>query len=128
MPAADLRNVVDEVTILESREIGHDAFEICASVSATLDESTRELRVELESFVRQIIHAGKDLVLHPPWLPKPDSVKTHVSFEDAPEAVQEIAQNWRARVRKSIPPPSQWVKDAPWLRKSMKQIEPEKAL
>jgi hypothetical protein len=123
MQTSEFRNVLDEVTILESHEVGKDIFEVCACANATQDECTSEMIVELGSFVRQIIHSGTDLIFRPPWLPRNNHVKMHVSREEAADAGKEIAENWRVKVRKSIPPPSLWQKNAAWLRAA---VEPRR--
>lgn len=111
-----LRNVLDEVTILDSHEVGKDLFETCASTQAGFDESTGEMHLQLDSFVRKVIHSGKDQILHPPWLPKRDRITTHLDFTEATDAAKEISRSWINKVRQAVPPSSQWVKEATWLK------------
>lgn len=110
------RCLMDEVTILESREAGRGVYEICATATALYDEEERELVLDLDSFVRRVIHAGKDEMLHPSWLPKKDSIRTHLDLDEVPEAAREVTQGWWGKVRKNIPPSSEWNAAAPWLQ------------
>lgn len=110
------RAVLDTIKILETREAGRAAYEVCATAVAVHDEETRELRVGLDAFVRRFEMRGHDLVLRPPWAPRRDTVKTRVDGEEAGEAAKEIFDGWARKVRAAVPPASEWTADAPWLR------------
>lgn len=110
------RAVLDTIKILETREADRAAHEICATAVAVYDENARELRVELDAFVRRFEMRGRDLVLHPPWLPRRDTVKTRLDWLEAPDAAKEIFAGWSRKVRATIPPPEEWAAAAPWLR------------
>lgn len=107
--------MLDTVKILETRDVAHELYEICATSVASFDEDSRELTVELDSFVRRFEMRGEDQILRPPWLPRPDVVRTGVDREEAPEAAKEIFASWSQKVRKSIPPTNEWEHDPQWL-------------
>ena len=110
------RNVLDTIRIVDTREIGHDSYEICATAKASYEEQSGEMQVALDSFVRHFEMRGKDELSHPAWLPRRDLVKTHISWDGAADAAKEIFNAWAHKVQKDIPPPSQWQRDASWLR------------
>ena len=110
------RKVLDTVRIVDTREIGRDSYEVCATAQASYDEESREIQVDLDSFVRRFEMRGKDQILRPDWLPRPDSVKNHVYLDEAPDAGKEIFDTWAHKVQRAIPPPSEWRRDVSWLR------------
>ena len=110
------RTVLDAVRILETREVGHDCYEVCATAQATCDESSGKMKVVLDAFVRRFEMRGRDDILRPPWLPRNDMVETRVSFDEAPDAAKEIFSSWAKKVRKVIPCASEWTAKAPWLQ------------
>jgi hypothetical protein len=110
------RNVLDTVRIIETREIGHDSYEICATAQARYEEASSEMQVDLDSFVRRFEIRGKDQIVRPPWLPRRDSVKSHVHLSEAPDAAKEIFESWARRVQRAIPPSGEWRRDVSWLR------------
>ena len=110
------RNVLDSVRIVDTREVGHDSYEICTTAQASYDDESREMQVDLDSFVRRFEMRGKDEIMRPSWLPRRDSVKTHVYLEEAPDAAKEIFETWAHKVQRAIPPPGEWRRDVSSLR------------
>ena len=110
------RTVLDTLRIIDTREVGHDSYEICATAQAIYDDDAREMQINLHSFVRLFEIRGKDQILQPSWLPHADCVKMHVALDEAPEAAKEIFRSWAEKIRKLIPGPGEWTSDAPWLR------------
>ena len=110
------RTVLDTVRIVETKEVDHESYEVCAAALAAYDESSRKMRIVLDAFVRRFEMRGRDEILHPPWLPRSDTVETHVSLEEAPAAAKEIFSSWATKVRKSIPPLETWQKGVLWLK------------
>ena len=102
------RAVLDTIKILETREVDHEIYEVCATAEAALDEDTHELVVKLDSFVRRFEMRGEDQILHPPWLPRKNVVRTHVEHSEAGNAAKEIFQSWAEKVRKRIPLTEEW--------------------
>ncbi len=109
------RSVLDTVRILETREVGRQSYEVCATGRADYDENSREMRVDLDALVRRFEMRGKDEVFRPAWLPHRDSVRTHVSLEEAPDAAKEIFGAWAQKVRKATPSPGEWQPETSWL-------------
>jgi hypothetical protein len=116
MIAADARNVLESIRIIETREAGARVFEICATASAAYYDDTHDLVVELASMVRAVHHDGPDEELHPSWLPRADKVRIHLDREEAPEAAKDVFQAWSRKVRESIPGSEEWREDAAWLK------------
>ncbi len=110
------RNVLDAVRIVDTREVGPDSYEICTTAQANYDEESREMQVDLDSFVRRFEMRGKNEIMRPAWLPRRDSVKTHVYLEEASDAAKEIFDTWARKVQRTVPPPSAWRRDASCLR------------
>ena len=110
-----LRNLLETLRIVGTREVGGNIYEVCANGRASFDDETHRLEVALDSFVRRFEMRGKDEVLKPPWLPRQDNVKTEVSLDEAPDAAKEIFDAWTRKVRGSIPASSEWNAEAEWL-------------
>jgi hypothetical protein len=109
------RNVLDRVRIIDTREVAHQWYEICATGLATYDEETGRMTVQLDGFLRRVQLRGKDELSRPPWLAPRESVSMTVSREEATDAAGEVFDAWAKRVTRSIPNPSAWQPDAPWL-------------
>jgi len=109
------RTLSDTVQIVENKEVGRNSYEVCATALATYDETCGRMQVVLDSFVRRFEMRGHDEILRPAWLPRSDSVVTHVSLDEAPEAAREILASWAHKVRNSIPGLSEWGPEAAWL-------------
>src|SRR3954470_17552334 len=97
------RIVLDTVRIVETREVRHESYEICATAHASHDDATGKMRVALDAFVRHFEMRGRDEILRPPWLPRNDVVETRVSLEEAPDAAKEIFGSWAQKIRKTVP-------------------------
>lgn len=102
MTATD-RMVMDSVKILESREIHSADYEVCVTAQASYDDSSSEMSVKLDSFLRRVEMRRKDEILHPSWLPRTEVVRAHVTFEECSEAAKEILSSWAEKVRRTIP-------------------------
>jgi hypothetical protein len=109
------RPLLETIKILETRDVRHELYEICATAQAVLDESSHQLTVSLDAFVRRFEMRGVDQILRPPWLPRKDMVQTHVDREEAPDAAKEIFRAWAEKVRKTIPSPTEWEQHPAWL-------------
>jgi hypothetical protein len=118
------RPVLDTVKILDTRDVRHEQYETCATATAHLDEEAHDMVVHLDSFVRRFEMRGQDQVLHPPWLPRKDTVHSHVNRDEAPEAAREIFHAWAEKVRKSIPTPTEWDQHPSWLQEMRKGSHP----
>lgn len=110
------RAVFDGIKILDTKEVGQDLIEVCAAGQAAYDEASSEMAVETDSFLRRFQMRGKDQVWHAPWLPRKDTVHTHVAADQAHEAAKEIFKAWGEKVRKSIPPIGEWNDHPEWLQ------------
>ncbi len=122
------RTLLDTVRIVETREVGHESYEICATARATYDEAAGKMRIVLDAFVRHFEMRGRDEILHPPWLPRSDAVETHVSLEEAPEAAKEIFDSWAHKLCKTIPGGSEWRPEVSWLRDESEPVKQGSAL
>jgi hypothetical protein len=118
----ETHRLLDTLEIIDTREVGSESYEVCASGTAVFNEDKAQLDMELNSFIRRFEIRGKDEMFHPPWLPKSDRVRMRVSFNDAREAAKEIFANWVKRVRASTPGASKWTPNASWLARGRQQI------
>ena len=109
------RNVLDRLRIIDTREVAHEWYEICATGRATYDEETHQIKVELDAFLRRIELRGPDEVLRPEWLPPGEKVSLGVSLEEASDAAGEIFDTWAKKVGKCIPVSGDWHVNAAWL-------------
>ena len=116
MISATTRTVLDALDIIETKSIDSDSYEICGCARALLDESSPELVIELDAFVRRFEMRGKDIQFRPGWLPRKDTVRMRTASDEAAEAAKEVFRSWVKKVRAAIPPSSEWRRDAPWLR------------
>jgi hypothetical protein len=112
---SSFRPVLDTLRIVGTCDAGHNIYEVCATAVAGYDETSQTMKVDLDCFVRRFEMRGKDQIFRPDWLPGKDSVKTHLSHEEAPEAAKEIFQSWTQKIRKAIPGPSAWSDSPAWL-------------
>ncbi|HEX7861174.1 MAG TPA: hypothetical protein VF773_12650 [Verrucomicrobiae bacterium] len=115
MTLATNRTVLDALDIIETKNIGADAYEICACARALLDESVPDVAIELDAFVRRFEMRGKDVEFRPRWLPRKDIVRIRTGAEEAGAAAKEVFRSWVTKVRATIPPTSEWKRDAEWL-------------
>jgi hypothetical protein len=51
--------------------------------------------------VRQVHHAGPDVCTRPEWLPRGETLREHVSVEEASEMARDIFWRWTKKVRES---------------------------
>lgn len=109
------RPVLETLQILDTREVAHELYEICATARAAYEDSSRELTVNLDAFVRRFEMRGQDQVLRPEWFPRPDCVRLQVSHEQAADAAKEIFHTWSRKVRKAIPGADEWNGAPAWL-------------
>ena len=112
---ATTRPVLDALDIIETRNIDAGSYEICACAKSVLDESGPELTIELDAFVRRFEMRGKDFQFKPGWLPRKDTVRMRTASDEAAAAAREVFRSWVKKVQSSIPPLSEWRRDAPWL-------------
>ena len=96
-----VKNLLSISDIVETLENQLGTCEVCATAEASFADATAELTVECDSFLRVVHQQGKDETLRPEWLPHKDSVKTHVSREEAVAAAKDIFQSWVKKVRQA---------------------------
>lgn len=115
--------VFQGVDIIATQEVGKETYEVCATCEAAFDEKESKLSVELHAFVRRFEIRGKDDVLQPPWLPRPETVRMGVDRGEARDAAKEVFANWVRRVRISIPPATEWMRHPVWLQTAKEHDE-----
>jgi len=98
-----MRTLCDRTEIVTTREIGGRDYEVCARSIATLNDSTSELTISLDSVVRAVNRRGSDHELHPPWLPHADTVRDTVPLGEACDETRMVVEEWGRKVRASIP-------------------------
>ncbi len=97
-----VKNLLSISDIVETLENHLGTCEVCATAEASFADATSELAVECDCFLRVVNQRGADQTLRPDWLPHQDSVKTHVSREEAVAAAKDIFRSWVKKVRQAI--------------------------
>ena len=106
---------MDALDIVENKEVAGCAYETCASAKAEYNEEDSELQVKLDAFVRRFVMRGKDFEFRPPWLPRNDLVRMHVSPGEAADAAKDVFHCWAQKVKSTVPAFSEWKKSSVWL-------------
>lgn len=96
-----MRKVLSISEIVQDLDLEMEPRELCASAEADYDEKKSTLVVRLDAFVRQVRHAGSDTCLKPDWLPQGQTLREHVSEEEASEMARDIFHRWTKKIRES---------------------------
>lgn len=99
-----MKRITDSTRIVDSREAGHDTYEVCATEVASFDEAQSMLTMCLDCFVRKVIQQSADVVTRPAWLPRQEIIRHHTSRDEAVDEAKEIFEQWTTKVKRSIPP------------------------
>lgn len=94
-----MKKVLSISEIVRDLDLEVEPKELCATAEADYDEADSSLRVSLDSFVRQVRHAGPDVCTRPEWLPRPEALREKVSAEEASELARDIFHRWTRKVR-----------------------------
>jgi hypothetical protein len=101
----DMRKVISLNEIVELLELEEGNDEVCATAEAGYSEAIRSLVVRLDSFVRPVDLLTAEQNLTPGWLPRSDTVRETVLFDEAVPLARDIFKRWVEKVRQSIPSP-----------------------
>jgi hypothetical protein len=77
-----MRKVLSTSEIVQDLDREVEPKELCAAAEADYDDRTSTLVIKLDAFVRQVHHAGPDVVSRPDWLPKPETLREGVGPDD----------------------------------------------
>ena len=93
----DISEIVGSVK-REDREI-----EVCAAAQGAYDDAQQQLEVTLDAFLRPVDLCRKEERLPAAWLPKRQTLRERVPWEESSLMMKEIFQRWVGKVRQSIP-------------------------
>jgi hypothetical protein len=96
-----MRKVLSTSEIVQDLDLEVEPKELCATAEADYDERNSTLVIKLDSFVRQVHHAGPDVCTRPDWLPKPETLREGVSPSEASDLARDIFRQWTKKVRES---------------------------
>ncbi len=97
-----MKNLLSISDIVETLENQLGTCEVCATAEASFADATAELVVDCDCCLRVVNQRGADQTLRPEWLPRKDSVKTHLPREEAVAAAKDIFRSWVKKVRQAI--------------------------
>ncbi len=100
-----MKRVISTSEIIGSFARDGREFEVCATAEADFDETSSQLQLELDSFIRPVDLRSKEKHLPTDWLPKKQNLKESVSQDEATDLAKEIFHRWVGKVRQSVPLP-----------------------
>ena len=98
-----MRRIISISEVIEEVESKGCRYEVCAAAEADYDETTSELMVRLDSFLRPSALKTGTKQLSPEWLPRKETVKESVAEEEASEVAKEIFHRWVKKVHQRNP-------------------------
>jgi hypothetical protein len=96
-----MRKILSTAEIVQDLNLEVEPKELCATAEADYDETKSTLVIKLDSFVRQVRHAGPDVCTHPDWLPKAEILREGVGSDEASDLARDIFRRWTKKVRES---------------------------
>jgi hypothetical protein len=99
-----MRQIVDTIESLGTLETPRGTCQLCATACAEYDESDSRLVVRLDAFLRTTDLQTAETKFSADWVPKAETLRESVDFDEAPELAHEIFQHWVRKVRHSAPP------------------------
>lgn len=96
-----MRKVLSISEIVQDLDLEVEPKELCATAEADYDERNATLVIKLDSFVRQVHHAGPDICTRPEWLPTPETLREGVGIEDSSDMARDIFRRWTKKVREA---------------------------
>lgn len=96
-----MKNVISISEVVESREEAGRTTEVVATAEARFEEEKSELVTTLSAFLRPVDMQHKEQHLAASWLPRSETVREHVSAEDARLLAREIFHRWVRKVHQS---------------------------
>lgn len=99
----DMNRVLSSNEILGTIDLQGQETEVVASAEAGYEDATGELVLGLGAFLRPVDIRRKERHVDADWLPRAQTVREHVSRDEAGDLAKDVFHRWVARVRQSIP-------------------------
>jgi hypothetical protein len=96
-----MRKILSISEIVQDLDLESEPKELCAAAEADYDDRQSTLIINIDSFVRQVHHARPDVCSRPAWLPKAETLREGVPFDEASEMARDIFHRWTKKVRES---------------------------
>ncbi len=96
-----MRKVLSISEIVQDLDLESEPKELCAAAEADYDDGQSALIIHLDAFVRQVHHARPDVCSRPDWLPKAETLREGVAFDEASEMARDIFHRWTKKVREA---------------------------
>lgn len=100
-----MKRVMSISEIVDSHEVIKGTRDVLAAGEATFDEGKSEMVMTLTSRVMVTDVRGHETVVPVDWLPKPETIREHVSREETQELARELFHRWIVKVRAAVPSP-----------------------
>ncbi len=97
-----MKKVLSISEIVQNLDLELEPRELCAAAEADYDDTASSLIIKLDAFVRQVHHSGPDVCTRPDWLPRRETLREHVSVEEASDMARDIFRRWTRKVRDSV--------------------------
>ncbi len=101
-----MKRVLSISEIVDSHEVLKGTRDVIANGEATYDEGRSELVMELTARVIVTDARGHETTLPVDWLPKPETIREHVSREETQPLARELFHRWIGKVRAGVPTPN----------------------
>ena len=98
-----MKRVIDTSEVLGTVDAPGGRREVCVSADAQYDESSHQLLVRLDAFLRNTDIVTKEKHFLPAWLPKPENIQESVGPDETIELAREIFHRWVKKVREATP-------------------------
>ena len=98
-----MKRVIDSSEALGTVGTPQGTLELCVTAQAGFDEKTRELIVQLQSFLRPANLLAHENHTRAAWMPADSTVIEKVDWSECPEVAREIFQRWAHKVREAAP-------------------------
>ena len=97
-----MKRVLSTSEIVQDLDLEAEPRQLCATAEADYDKEHSTLVIRLDSFVRQVHHAGSDVCSRPDWLPKPETLREGVAPDEASDLARDVFRRWTRRVREAV--------------------------
>jgi len=97
-----MKKILSTSESIDPCQEGRRLTDVCATGEATFSERKHELVVRLDSFWRKSEWGRKEQRKHLPWLPGKQTIREHLSWEEALPAARSIFHNWTKRIRRCL--------------------------
>lgn len=98
-----MQKTLSLLTPLGRTTLNDSEYEVFAEADGEYDSSARQLSISLEAYLRPDDITRLSERVCPPWLPRPQVDREHVSQEETSELAREVFHRWCDKVRATVP-------------------------